>query len=378
MERAAGGGQSGTGAGTARAYNFHNAPLNSPSCSSFLVLIASSDPASGEKATRPAMLPLADVIRELNLARQNPAAMPLSSRSCAAAMNGNVMVLPGGTRIRTKEGTAALDDAIRFLRTTQPQAPWSCRPECAARRRITAPIKHPVDSDMPDAMPAMRLARISRYGTCGGSWGENISYGKSTARARGSRAHHRRRTTAPGSIGRISSIRPSILPGRRLAGTRDSGQFAAWTSPAATPNAVNRQRRGSSRGNSTDRRPLSRQASYGSRILCSSFGAHFFQNRLDGGIRSQQGGAHDFAEFPPGLSELVTRRLHRGIGHRFLMGRSQLRSLFFSQAGPAGAAFHSKLSRRLVLGGCARRAGANWSAAARAGTRRKVNFAFIS
>lgn len=78
--------------------------------------------------------------------------------------------------------------------------------------------------------------------------------------------------------------------------------------------------------------------------------AHFFQNWLDGRIRFQKGGAHNFAEFPPSLSESVTRRPHRGIGHRFLVGRFQLRSLFFIQAGPRGAALHLKLSRRLVRG----------------------------
>ena len=78
--------------------------------------------------------------------------------------------------------------------------------------------------------------------------------------------------------------------------------------------------------------------------------AHFFQNWPNRGIRSQQGGVHDVAEFLSRLFESFMRRPHCGVGHRFLMGRSQLRSFSFIQAGPAGAAFHSKLSRRFVRG----------------------------
>ena len=60
-----------------------------------------------------------------------------------------------------------------------------------------------------------------------------------------------------------------------------------------------------------------------SRILLSArpLRAHFFQNRLEGGIRFQEGGSQDFTEFAASFSEPVARRPDRGIGHRFLMGR---------------------------------------------------------
>jgi ribosomal protein S14 len=58
------------------------------------------------------------VIRELNLARQNPALYATFVRDLRSRMSGNLLVLPGHTRIRTKEGTAAIDEAIRFLQTT--------------------------------------------------------------------------------------------------------------------------------------------------------------------------------------------------------------------------------------------------------------------
>src|SRR3954471_6883807 len=55
------------------------------------------------------------VIREMNLARQNPGLYANLLKELRGRMSGNVLVLPGHTQIRTKEGTAAIDEAIRFL-----------------------------------------------------------------------------------------------------------------------------------------------------------------------------------------------------------------------------------------------------------------------
>ena len=123
------------------------------------------------------------VIREMNLARQNPALYATFVEEVRATMNGNVMVLPGRTRIRTREGTRAVDEAIRFLRSAQPQAPLALSPGMSR-----AAADHCADQASGGFGHAGRDgsnagARISRYGTCGGAWGENISYGKSTARA---------------------------------------------------------------------------------------------------------------------------------------------------------------------------------------------------
>src|SRR3954471_11392419 len=65
------------------------------------------------------------VIRELNLARQNPTLYATVLQEFRNRMNGNLLVLPGQTRIRTKEGTAAVDEAIRFLQSARPLAPLS-------------------------------------------------------------------------------------------------------------------------------------------------------------------------------------------------------------------------------------------------------------
>src|SRR5207247_4624016 len=59
------------------------------------------------------------VIREMNLARQNPALYATFVQELRSRMSGNVLVLHGHTKVRTKEGAAAMDDAIRFLKSAQ-------------------------------------------------------------------------------------------------------------------------------------------------------------------------------------------------------------------------------------------------------------------
>ncbi|MEY2483822.1 MAG: hypothetical protein QOK24_2350 [Verrucomicrobiota bacterium] len=122
------------------------------------------------------------VIREMNLARQNPARYATFLQELRDRMNGNVLVLPGRTRIRTKEGTAAVDEAIRFLRSASPQnaltiSPGMCR---AAQDHCADQAGGGFGHEGRDRSHAGQ--RIARYGTCGGSWGENVSYGKATAR----------------------------------------------------------------------------------------------------------------------------------------------------------------------------------------------------
>jgi uncharacterized protein YkwD len=122
------------------------------------------------------------VIREMNLARQNPALYATFVQELRSRMNGNVLVLPGHTRIRTKEGTAAVDDAIRFLQNAQPLPPLTL-----SRGMSRAAADHCADQadggfghEGKDRSHAGQ--RIARYGSFSGGWGENISYGKSSAR----------------------------------------------------------------------------------------------------------------------------------------------------------------------------------------------------
>jgi uncharacterized protein YkwD len=148
----------------------------------FLAFLVHPALANDEKSVDTGSTSSRAVIRELNLARQNPALYATFVEELRGRMSGNVMVLPGHTRVRTKEGTRALDEAIRFLRSVQPQAPLALSPGmCRAAAdhcadQASGGFGHSGrDSSHADT-------RIGRYGTFGGCWGENISYGKSTAR----------------------------------------------------------------------------------------------------------------------------------------------------------------------------------------------------
>jgi hypothetical protein len=82
----------------------------------FLAFVIHPDLASEEKSADAGSTSSRAAIRELNLARQTPALYATLVEELRGRMSGNVMTLPGHTRIRTKEGTGALDEAIRFLR----------------------------------------------------------------------------------------------------------------------------------------------------------------------------------------------------------------------------------------------------------------------
>ena len=122
------------------------------------------------------------VIREMNLARQNPALYATFLKELRGRMSGNLLVLPGQARIRTKEGTKAVDEAIRFLEKAQPLQPLTFSPGMsrAAADHCADQAGGGFGHEGRDRSHAGE--RISRYGTFAGGWGENISYGKSSAR----------------------------------------------------------------------------------------------------------------------------------------------------------------------------------------------------
>ena len=110
-----------------------------------------------------------EVVREMNFARQNPAqyAALLEERR-------------GG--YRGKEGTRALEDAIRFLRSAGPRAPLVFSPgmsraaadHCAEQAGGGMSHRGRGGSTTGD--------RLNRYGRWVGRWGENLSCGRSSAR----------------------------------------------------------------------------------------------------------------------------------------------------------------------------------------------------
>ena len=117
------------------------------------------------------------VIREMNLARQNPNAYAAYLEDVRAHYNGRYLVMPGQTRIYTREGLHSIDEAIRFLHKASPLQPLALSQGLS--RGAADHCAEQVGGEIGHGNPG---ARIARYGTWGGSWGENISYGKHCAR----------------------------------------------------------------------------------------------------------------------------------------------------------------------------------------------------
>jgi uncharacterized protein YkwD len=124
----------------------------------------------------------AAVIREMNLARQNPAAYAVYLEELRSHFNGRFLLLPGQTRIYTREGLRAVDEAIRFLSSVKPIQPLTlsvgmCR---GAADHCSDQAGGSMGHDGSDrSNPG---SRMKRYGTLTAAWGENISYGKNSAR----------------------------------------------------------------------------------------------------------------------------------------------------------------------------------------------------
>ena len=147
-----------------------------------VVFLLAADFATAQEHRSATRASSAAVVHEMNLARQNPQLYASYLQELRASFNGTAMVLPGGTRIRTKEGTGAIDEAIHFLHSAQPMSPLTfssgmsraAADHCA--EQAGGEFGH---GGVGGSNPA---ARIGRYGAWTLGWGENISYGKSTAR----------------------------------------------------------------------------------------------------------------------------------------------------------------------------------------------------
>lgn len=130
-----------------------------------LILFAVGLPAVANAGAAPAD----DVVREMNLARQNPAQYAALMEERRATYRG-------------KEGTRALEEAIRFLRSAGPRAPLVLSPgmsraaadHCAEQAGGGMSHRGRGGSTTGD--------RLNRYGRWVGRWGENLSCGRSSAR----------------------------------------------------------------------------------------------------------------------------------------------------------------------------------------------------
>lgn len=124
------------------------------------------------------------VVTEINLARTNPSGYAEHLIALRPYFNGRRFERPGKVAIITKEGVAAVDEAIRFLRATKPISQL-----VSSRGMSMAAKDHAKDQERTGKTShtgrdgSQPWDRINRYGTWQGKVGENISYGDDNARA---------------------------------------------------------------------------------------------------------------------------------------------------------------------------------------------------
>ena len=120
------------------------------------------------------------VVREMNLARQNPALYASYLEEMRGQFNGNMLVRPGRIPFRTEEGVKAVDEAIRYLRSASPRPTLAFSPGMS--RAAADHCAAQAGGGMSHNAGGNTGSRISRYGSFSGSWGENISCGRQSAR----------------------------------------------------------------------------------------------------------------------------------------------------------------------------------------------------
>ena len=120
----------------------------------------------------------ADIVREHNLARENPGQYATYLEELREFFNGRLLELPGEIALRTDEGIRAVNEAIRFLQRAQPIG--AVTPSRGMSRGARDHVR--------DSGPSGRMGhvgtdgsnpwdRVNRHGSWLVTIGENIGYG---------------------------------------------------------------------------------------------------------------------------------------------------------------------------------------------------------
>ena len=118
-----------------------------------------------------------EVLDELNLARTNPKRYAEFLAEMTPYFNGKHLERPGQVILVTQEGVAAVEEAISFLRSTEPLA------TLRSSRGLSLAAKSHVNDQQSGAVGhtgsdgSQPWDRMNRYGTWQDKVAENISYG---------------------------------------------------------------------------------------------------------------------------------------------------------------------------------------------------------
>ena len=123
------------------------------------------------------------VVEELNLARTQPTEYAGFLIEYARLFTGKELREPGKMILLTNEGESAVREAIRFLKNQQPLNGLIASKGMSKAAADMVRMQETSNETGHKGRDGSTFAeRISRYGTWGGSCGENIDYGNNSAR----------------------------------------------------------------------------------------------------------------------------------------------------------------------------------------------------
>ena len=124
-----------------------------------------------------------DVVRELNLARTNPAAYAEYIEDFKKHYVGKYIYVGGETQIVTQEGVPAVNEAIAYLKSVKPAPPLRVSRGLSSAAKVHADDQGPTGiMDHQGTDKSTPLERMNRFGTAKKAYGEIIEYGNWTAR----------------------------------------------------------------------------------------------------------------------------------------------------------------------------------------------------
>lgn len=123
------------------------------------------------------------VVDEINRARTNPKGYSSFLKERRQYYHGKLLKIPGEGVIKTIEGIAALNEAMKFTRSLHPVPPLHpSRGMSAGARDHVKDQGRAVSVGHRGGDASQPWDRVSRYGTWENSVGENIAYGSDKAR----------------------------------------------------------------------------------------------------------------------------------------------------------------------------------------------------
>jgi uncharacterized protein YkwD len=126
-----------------------------------------------------------EVLQEINLARTSPAQYADYLEQTRAHFVGKELRRPGKPSLLTAEGAAALEEAIRFLRSAKPLPPLQLsKGMCSGAKALVTDQSATGATGHKGADGSFCEARAERFGAWADPIGENLSYGTETARER--------------------------------------------------------------------------------------------------------------------------------------------------------------------------------------------------